>query len=328
MNTIKISNFRIGLWVIMLAGVVFFAAQQFPGWNSEGVSKIAGIVFAAVTVWGVFLTGAMQNRRMGIIAAAFMLGNTAFIDAGRSAFTAAGAEYVLGWIMVETLCFLALGFIRNVKVYAAALALFIIGCAAIPFCVEIPAPVMDLRVEGWATVVLGAFAAVVFIAGCGKKRFDLQMPGIAAWGLVNGVFFHAGIIGILPPAALFTAWLIENPEHRRGFVRIAGNGILLGLQCIPLLLVAMWLYMSYSQPEDVKIPMLLPMIIFGILIVCDWMAVRKFKYADRRVVIAIAFAASVVTWCLLLVEPLRVQELNSIRQLEESTGGESTGDMP
>ena len=146
------------------------------------------------------------------------------------------------------------------------------------------------------------------------------MPGVIAWGVLNAVFFPGGVIGVLPQAALLAAWLIENPDHRRGMTRIAGGGVLLALQAVPALLVLIWLYSAYAKPEDARVPMLLPMIIFGILILCSWVAVKKFKYTDRRAVIAIAFSAAVATWVLLLVEPLRLQEVNKINDLYENAG--------
>lgn len=318
LNTIKISRFRAGLWVLLLAGVVIFAAQQFSqfsNWDAAGVGKLANMIFAVLTVWAVYLTGAFYSMRMGVIAAALTLGNTAFLDAGRAVFGNNGAEFTMGWIMVETLCFFAIGFCRQRKIYAAVLTVFLLLCAGIPLLTGFAGFDAVSPVEGWATVILGCVAAVVFLAGLWRSNSNIQMPGVIAWGVINAVFFPGGVIGVLPQAALLAAWLMENPEHRRGAARIIGSGVLMAMQAVPALLVLIWLYTAYAKPEDVQVPMLLPMIIYGILILCSWMAVRKFKYADRRAVIAIAFAASVATWVLLLVEPLRLQELNNIEKI-------------
>ena len=127
----------------------------------------------------------------------------------------------------------------------------------------------------------------------------------------------------MPQAEVLAAWLVENPDHRRGAVRIAGAGVVLALRLIPVLLAAVWLVMSFTRPAGIEIPLLLPMIIYGVLILCDWGAMKKFKFADRRAVATAVLAASVVAWMLLMVEPVRLQEEMSIRHGQARTETEN-----
>ena len=328
MNRIRIGGFRAGMWVIMLAGVAFFAAQnsgRIFSWGSAEADRLAGIVFAVLTTWAVYLLGSETSvrttggsrdvlPRMGFIAAAFLLGNTAFLDAGRSG----GAMLTLGWIMVETLAFAASGMVRDAKFRLPLEIVLLAACAFLPGVTGFPGYTGISPVEGWATALLGGAAALLYLAGMGRHRFDLRMPVIIAWGVVNLVFVPGGILGILPPSAVLAAWLVENPDHRRGAVRICGAGVVLALRLVPVLLAAVWLVMTFTRPSGIEIPLLLPMILYGVLILCDWGAMKKFKAGDRRAVAVAVLAASVVTWMLLMVEPVRLQEEMSIRRVRAS----------
>ncbi len=305
----KIGKFRAGLWVFILAAALLMAAlYKIPGvYRSNALLEcLPSIAAGLLTVMGVYVVGAMAGIRVGIIAAALLLGNFAFLETGRSVST--NPDFFV--LALQCWLFFGVMLLRRTRLWPFGLAVMLtLSMAAFASWPYEATPVV-WHWRGIITGVFGFLGAWCFLLRLLKRRTE-DLPiwlGAILWGIFNLIVARNPLVMTLAPAALLGSWLLSNCAHTRG-IKIISDGILLALRLAPVFMIGLWVFSWWGTRDNgIEIPMLLPLITLAVMAVVSLWAVRSLKYVDRRVIIVICAACCVAVWQLMLVEPVRLQQ--------------------
>lgn len=312
---LQIGKTRIMVWTALLTLAV---TAPLSGGTAALTQALPGMTAALAAALGLFLIGATVNLRVGVIAAALLVGNLAFLDAARSG----GVVAELPLLALGTwLFYLTLRFRRHRwwPLTVAAAAAIVVLAGASPPLAGLPAHPVDVR--GLLTSLVGAVGAAVYLATLKKWRTSPE-AGLWLMTIVWGIFslWYAAdkLLLTLGPAALMGSWLLNNVD-RRPAARLPGSGILLALRILPVCCLAMWLVTWWGvRAGGVEVPLRLPMIMLAVLVFCDFFAMKYFKFADRRVMIVLTAAAALCLWQLMLTEPLRQQDARRVAERRQA----------
>ncbi len=314
---LRIGKFRAGVWVLLLTATVLMAAlykMKTPSGENVLWAHLPGILAGLAAVIAVYFCAARVTVRAGVIAAALLAGNFAFLEAARGGMMAPE----LGLLAMQCWLFWLCRRVASHSWLRLGIALgflFALSFAATRHPLLAERPVFPTDWRGSITSAIGGTGALLWLAGIRKNFCSKEAAlwgGVLLWGGFNLIALPDKLVMTLPAAALFGGWLLDNCDHRR-VARLVGGGVLLALRLLPVLILGLWLFTWYAaQDRDLAVPLRLPLIILAVLVLVDWLALRYFKFTDRRLMVVVIAAGAIALWQIMLVEPMRMQQGRSV----------------